>query len=266
MRWSYSGGVLSISFNKLKTRFSLTALVVLPLSLLFAPLSIDASSLPAQSRAHRLYHSSALNWSGYAAATNLATPTAGSATDVKGSWVVPSLNCATDGYASTWVGLDGYASSSVEQIGIESECHSGKASYYIWYEMYPSPMRLMSTNVKAGDSVTAEVKASGSIYRLSLRNNTTGRSYSTSKIMRSAAKSSAEWIQEAPSNYLGQTLPLANYGQVNITGAVATISGKTGPISSFANDPITMVNAVGKAISVPSALGSAGNSFSVSYK
>ena len=38
-----------------------------------------------------------------------------------------------------WVGLDGYSSTSVEQLGTDSDCVSGKPSYYAWYEMYPNP-------------------------------------------------------------------------------------------------------------------------------
>lgn len=38
-----------------------------------------------------------------------------------------------------WVGLDGSSSTSVEQLGRDSDCDSGTPSYYAWYEMYPNP-------------------------------------------------------------------------------------------------------------------------------
>lgn len=42
-------------------------------------------------------------------------------------------------YASFWVGIDGYSSGSVEQLGTHSDCvGKGRASYYAWWEMYPA--------------------------------------------------------------------------------------------------------------------------------
>jgi hypothetical protein len=77
------------------------------------------------------------NWSGYAI-----TGSKGSTTDVKGSWVVPAVNCsaAPAGYSAFWVGIDGFSSSSVEQIGTDSDCVSlnghqqGTPTYYAWFE------------------------------------------------------------------------------------------------------------------------------------
>ena len=76
------------------------------------------------------------NWSGYAV-----TGPDGSVTDVKGSWKVPDVVCSSPGtpnsYASFWVGIDGYGSNTVEQIGTDSDCSGGNAVYYAWYEFYP---------------------------------------------------------------------------------------------------------------------------------
>src|ERR1700737_3511496 len=55
--------------------------------------------------------STSTNWSGYAV-------TGSSFTWAKGSWVVPTAVCSgvtQAQYASFWVGIDGYNSSSVEQ-------------------------------------------------------------------------------------------------------------------------------------------------------
>ena len=75
------------------------------------------------------------NWSGYAV-----TGVSGSVTNVKGSWVVPTVDCSkspSTSYASFWVGIDGYSSNTVEQIGTDSDCSSGTPTYYAWYEFYP---------------------------------------------------------------------------------------------------------------------------------
>src|SRR5215469_11261542 len=49
------------------------------------------------------------NWSGYAL-----TGSRGSVTDVKGSWIVPAVNCSQtpSAYSSLWVGIDGYSSNT----------------------------------------------------------------------------------------------------------------------------------------------------------
>ena len=88
------------------------------------------------------------NWSGYAV-------TGSSVSYVAGSWVVPTVNTKTNGYSAVWVGIDGYSSSTVEQIGTGEDVVNGKATYYAWYEMYPSASVTISTmTVKPGDSIT----------------------------------------------------------------------------------------------------------------
>src|SRR5262252_10233905 len=88
-----------------------------------------------------------VNWSGYAVETSLASPQAYAFTDVQATWIVPSLSPSASSnqtaYSSTWIGLDGDSSKTVEQIGIEQDYVNGKAVYYAWYEMYPkSPVKL----------------------------------------------------------------------------------------------------------------------------
>ena len=67
------------------------------------------------------------NWSGYA------VQSASQFTDAKGSWVQPAATCSTNSaqYSSFWVGIDGYSSDSVEQLGTDSDCDGrNRPSYY----------------------------------------------------------------------------------------------------------------------------------------
>ena len=88
----------------------------------------------------------------------------GSVTDVKGSWIVPTVTCAAkapDSYSSFWVGIDGYGSNTVEQIGIDADCVSGKAAYSAWFEFYPHwPSTINTVDVVPGDTISAEVSYS----------------------------------------------------------------------------------------------------------
>ena len=101
------------------------------------------------------------NWSGYAAETSLNNAASGSVTAVSGTWKVPTATASSStstAYSSVWVGIDGYSSSSVEQIGTDSDIVNGQAQYYVWYEMYPSAsVNMTSMTISAGDTINASV-------------------------------------------------------------------------------------------------------------
>lgn len=207
----------------------------------------------------RLKNGNSSNWSGYAVETNLTSPTNNAVSDVKGSWVVPTVTCdpTINTYSSAWVGIDGYSDGSVEQIGTEQDCISGQPRYYAWYEMYPKPSRYIMP-VSPGQNISAEVTYVNGRFVLKLNGFST-----TQKA--NAQRQSAEWIMEAP--WSGGVLPLANFGTINFGGSQATLNGVTGTInnSSWQNDKITMVNSSGSPKATPSSLSSDGSSFSVTW-
>lgn len=213
--------------------------------------------------------STSTNWSGYGVETNLSAPQSDAVTDVIGTWTVPAASASTSAktYSSNWVGIDGYSSKTVEQIGTESDWSNGSPVYYAWFEMYPKRGYLLTGfDVSPGDSITAEVKYQGSgKFLLSITNNTTGQSYSTTQKLNNAARSSAEWIVEAPSN--GGVLPLANFGTTSFTSCSATINGHTGSIGDTAwqYDALDMVTSGGTTKASTSALKSRGAAFSVTW-
>src|SRR5205085_4053182 len=100
------------------------------------------------------------NWSGYAIPT-------GTTTDVKGTWVVPhtAFSGTATTYSSTWVGIDGYDTNTVEQTGTEDDWSGGSLGgelHYAWFEMYPRGAYLINNfPVNAGDVMSAEVQYVG---------------------------------------------------------------------------------------------------------
>jgi hypothetical protein len=215
------------------------------------------------------------NWSGYAI-----TGAKGSVRDVKASWVVPTIvgSCpSTNQFSSFWVGIDGYSSNTVEQVGTDSDCQNGQPVYYSWFEFYPHPsFTIDSVPVSPGDRVSAEVKETGKgMFTVTLTNVSTGASFTASAKVPSAAQTSAEWIAEAP--YSGGILPLADFGFVRFgsdyTGlpntCFSTISDTTGPIGLAAFnqnlDEITMDTSKGIVKATPSSLSSDGTSFSIAW-
>jgi hypothetical protein len=268
---------------------------------------MQAANVPAQGAGPtRLGTAESYNWSGYAV-------TGSSATQVTGSWTVPSVAGSEAGsYSAAWVGIDGYSSATVEQTGTMQEGNgsNGSGIYYAWYEMYPNPMVQLSNPVKAGDNVTASVTYEGNneflltitdtseipvwTYTNTLSagtqriagalqdNNNPVENYDSQLFDRSdartqvAARSSVEWIMEAPSSYSG-VLPLADFGTISFSAASATISSPTsgtdplGSIGSYTNNvAITMVTEPSRRTpsvleATPSTL-TAPNSFTVTWK
>ena len=214
------------------------------------------------------------NWSGYAV-----TGAKGSVTDVKASWVVPAIQgtCpATAQYASFWVGIDGFTSNTVEQIGTDSDCVNGAPVYYAWYEFYPHFSYTIGVAVKPNDIVSAEVKATGKgEFTVTLTNETTTATFSHSEKVPSANQVSAEWVAEAP--YSGGVLPLADFNTVTFGSdytaqpitCFATIGNVTGPIGTTSFSPntydITMDTSSGVIKAKPSVLSTDGTSFSIAW-
>lgn len=209
-----------------------------------------------------------LNWAGYAVETNFTNPTNNAVSDAKGTWVVPSVAISGNAntYSSVWVGVDGYSDSTVEQIGTEQDWYNGAPRYYAWFEMYPKMSWMINKPLNPGDKIAAEVKYVNKQFVLTLTDTSVkgsafNWSFTTTQKMPQAQRQSAEWIVEAP--WSGGVLPLANFGTVNFGNAGATLNGVSGTISSWPNDPITMVD--GTATATPSGLSSDGSSFSVTW-
>jgi peptidase A4-like protein len=163
------------------------------------------------------HQAESINWSGYAVTT-------GTYTSVSASWTQPAGTCSRgDQYATFWVGLGGYSSSSVEQTGSEVDCVGRTAEYYAWYEVYPGPSENYTNTVRAGDRFSATVTYEGnSEFSLYIADTTQGWSHTTTASLAGATRSSAEVIVEAPCcTASGGILPLADFGTVNITSSMA---------------------------------------------
>lgn len=209
-------------------------------------------------------HSTSTNWSGYAVETNLSSPQSNAVGDVRAKWTVTTVTATPmNAYSSTWIGIDGYSSGSVEQIGTEADWYNGVPVYYAWYEMYPKgSVMIRSFAVRPGDVISADVAYTSSRrFTLTLKNVTTGATFSTVQ-KANAKRSSAEWIVEAP--WSGSTLPLADFGTIPFSSGQATINGHVGTIGDVAwqRDPLTMVGSTsGRTEAVPSTLSPAGDAF-----
>jgi Peptidase A4 family len=215
------------------------------------------------------------NWSGFAV-------TGSRFTHASGSWIVPAVNCTRtpNSYAVFWVGIDGYADTTVEQIGTLAVCTGTAASYYAWYEFVPNEdiQLISSVAVAPSNEISADVTYDGSgEFTLKITNVTSGKSFSKRGTVDGGAnRTSAEWIAEAPASSTG-VLPLSDFGtasygndytDVNDTNWATDIA-RTGPIGDFGTkEKIIMVTDTTPPVdkAVPSALSTDGSSFKVTWK
>jgi hypothetical protein len=182
------------------------------------------------------------NWAGYAD-----TGPSGDFTDVTSSWVQPAGHCSSgDQYAAFWVGLDGYSSRTVEQIGSEADCVGQSVRYTAWYEIYPSPEVTFTNPVQAGDQLSAAVSYRGSDkFLLTITDSTQHWKRSVTRKLAGAARSSAEVIAEAPCcTYRGGILPLTNFGTASFSATTVNNANLCTPAAVEITMPDTSVSSL----------------------
>jgi hypothetical protein len=191
------------------------------------------------------------NWSGYAET--------GSYTSATGTWTVPTVSGSGNHYSSQWVGIDGYSNSNLIQTGTEADVVGGRATYDAWWEILPASETVISGfSVSPGNSITGTVsKVSGTTWKITLVNNSTGASFSTTKTYRGSG-SSAEWIEEATdvNGTIGTPPKFSTFSFTNLTS--------NGANPGLVSSEEILLEQNGVVYSTPSAP-SGGNSFSVSY-
>ena len=210
---------------------------------------------------------SAFNWAGYAdTATKAQT-----FTKVSGSWTVPSVTCsAEDQITSDWVGLDGFNSNTVEQLGTISWCFQGAPTYFTWYEMFPKGTIEVGKTLKPGDQISASVTRTGTSYALKLTDSTTaGNNISVTKTcaLTKCKDTSAEWISERPAFNTTGIVPQAHYNAFNVTSGAQTSNGTAGTIGTGPGvNAITMIDST-QTYNLNTVSGLTGNnSFSTTWK
>jgi len=195
------------------------------------------------------------NWSGYVA-------TGGTFTSVTGTWIVPQVGATTTGADATWVGIGGVSGTDLIQAGTQATVAGGSVSYEAWIEMLPDSSRTVSLSVAPGDSVTVTItEQSTGNWLIVMVNNTTTSSYQRT-VRYNSSRSSAEWIQEAPSSSRG-VIPLDDFGVVRFTAGSAVRDAKSFGLSALGASAVAMINRAGQAIAQPSVLGADGSSFVV---
>jgi hypothetical protein len=208
-----------------------------------------------------------LNWSGYAV-----TPGSG-ITAVSSTYTVPSAGLDPPGFAATWTGIGGYNTSDLIQAGTAEDSTPSNPllgpQYYAWYELLPNSETQLTNctgdancTVTPGDTMTVNIKnVSGTTWNITLTD--TGKWSWSQNVSYASSGSSGEWILEAPTLVVAQTLlagvgtqhfgPTSTYTQGSTTHTIAQ-----GNPTQIVLSP-SPVGGVDEA--TPSALASDGQSF-----
>jgi hypothetical protein len=210
------------------------------------------------------------NWAGYVAMSDTKRPAKHSVSNVTGSWTVPTVRPSTrNSYSAFWIGIDGYTSQSVEQIGTGHDWINGSVKHYAWFEMYPrNSYAIESFPLEQGDIISATIAyTNNGIFVMTIYNDTKRTyatiptSYTTST---TAHRNSAEWIVEAP--YNNGILPLAQFGTGHLTHCTATINGATKGLGRCATIALMMIDDRHKTKAVTSAVLADKESFFVTWQ
>lgn len=215
-------------------------------------------------------------WAGYAV-------TGSDFTYVQGSWIVSAVDCSktpnTD--SSEWVGIDGWTTDTVEQIGTDADCNGTSPFYWVWYEFYPyGSVVIHSVSIAPGDKFSASVAYDGGhYYTVALKNETTNESFSKKVKFNGAFKSgppkrnSAEWIMEMDGSELSDfgVDPFGKDYTDDLNDIASDSTVKMGVIKAFGkdvNESITTKNGTKNSpvTAKPSHLASDGASFKVTWK
>lgn len=147
------------------------------------------------------------NWSGY---NQGILDTDSPFSSISASWVVPTASQHTAGQAedsATWIGIGGgcldsscdATDSTLIQAGTEQDVSaSGAVSYDAWWEIIPAPEIESSIVVNPGDVIDCSISASvPGLWTITLQDTTDGQSF-TETVPYPSDESTAEWIEETP--------------------------------------------------------------------
>ena len=208
-------------------------------------------------------------WAGYA----VSAPHV-SFTRVTATWTEPVVRCTrgdAGALSAEWMGLGGYTSTVLEQVGVDANCdRAGKPSYYAWFEFLPDTAHTVAEKVSAGDTITGSVtRLKLNLVEVQIENLTRNWTFVRRITWNASDSSSAELIAEAPYNCIRfecSPAPLANFGSITFREIALVGNGRQGTISTpgWRSVAISMVPC-SRAGAVPGATSLDGGTFGISW-
>jgi hypothetical protein len=261
------GGTEHAHVGKGGRRSSRTYLVAFWILMLIGSLSLIVAFGSLFFQGSSVQSLTSLDWGGYVVVSNLANPQP-VVVGVSGSWIIPKVDVSQkDTFSSVWIGIGGYADSTLIQIGTSHDSINGSVEYSVWYELLPHYSDTITTMpVSPGDKINASINlvdTAKNEWALEIVDVTTGQRFSQN-FFYDASRLSAEWIVERPTvnNSLSS---LANFGSVTFTESKVTINTNIGTISDFPFSQFIIYDRQNRELVTVSSLISNGSSFTVTY-
>jgi hypothetical protein len=209
----------------------------------------------------KLADSQSSNWSGYNEGI-LDTETLTSS--ISAQWVVPTATQHTPGQAedsATWIGIGGgclqssctVTDNTLIQAGTEQDVSaSGQATYDAWYEIIPVPEIASTIAVNPGDVITCSIsQVVPGIWTISLNDATDGQGF-TETVPYTSDESTAEWIEEIPTEIGTSGTGLAALPNLTtVQFSKATVNGSSAGLQ--ADEALQLIDSNGNRIATPSA-------------
>jgi hypothetical protein len=151
-----------------------------------------------------------------------------------------------------WVGIDGYGTPTVEQVGVEATCSEGSPTYQVWFESYPGPStNLPGVVLHEGDVVYLEVElVAPAAVRYVATDRTTGATATTTEPSPGETGSTAECVLEDPTFAGGSTVPLAQFDPVQFDACTVNRQG----IGSLPHQRVVLTGLAGEIRATPTGL------------
>jgi hypothetical protein len=220
----------------------------------------SANLLVSHAPMKRVAQATSQNWGGY---NQGKTEKHTTFRQVSANWTVPTASAHQRNRleaSSAWVGIGGGCydlacrtgdGSTLIQTGTAHEVTpAGKSVYYAWYELIPAYESRISLPVAPGQRMYGSVQeitqpnrlTGKSTWRITLRNLSTGKSFSKTVSYRSS-HGTAEWIEETPT-IGGRFAPMPNltrlvFTNVKVNGKAARLTAKEA--FTLARGGVTMV-------------------------
>jgi hypothetical protein len=182
------------------------------------------------------------SWSGY-------TVYRGLLTGARARWIVPTVSGKPPAHLAIWVGVGGWGTvaqnANIVQIGtLAYVLPDGTVQQRIWYEFAPPNIyTVTNVTVRPGDQVAASVvRLAGSLWRLVLRDLSSGHGFQIIKHFNSL-ESSGDAIVEDPESAPTYVLhyPLARFGPVPFSAVAFRIGARWWPLTGLNSQRITLI-------------------------
>jgi Peptidase A4 family len=171
-------------------------------------------------------------WAGYSVAAR-------DVTGVRAEWVEPTVSGGARSSVYLWVGIGSWNAAPVVQTGTYVIFPGGRYEERgAWYERYPlDPYGVTGDLTEtSGDTIAASVTVvpgAGRRWRLTVRDVTTGASWSQTVSYR-IAHSDADFIVEDPAiNPAGRLAPFATWGQVMFSSMEVRVGQRWRPAGAL---------------------------------